>query len=209
MIIILDYGMGNPSSVLNMLRKSGGEGVITADPSLICKATAIILPGVGSFDNGITKLEALGVLDILVKKVVNEKTPFLGICLGMQLLFERSEEGDMPGLGWIKGEIKKFDFSTIENQETLKIPHMGWNLVYPANSKNIFNSLKDETRFYFVHSYHVVCKNQDNVLATSQYGYNFTCAVRKDNIFGVQFHPEKSHRFGLTLFKNFLEYVNC
>lgn len=201
--------MGNPGSVLNMLRKAGGDGVVTADPVIISEATAIILPGVGSFDNGMSKLASLNLVELLIKKIVYEKTPFLGVCLGMQLLFERSEEGSMNGLGWISGEIKRFNFSGVPDSKNFKIPHMGWNLIYPVDNNDLFKMMEQEIRFYFVHSFHVVCTNPENILATSHYGYDFTCAVRKANIFGVQFHPEKSHRFGLALFKNFLEYVQC
>jgi imidazole glycerol-phosphate synthase subunit HisH len=209
MIVILDYGMGNPGSILNMLRKSGGDARITADHVEVAKASAIILPGVGSFDNGMQKLEALGLVRLLNTKVVDEKTPFLGICLGMQLLFDQSEEGLLPGLGWIKGGVIRFDFSQSEDRSRLKVPHMGWNLVNPLQYDTLFKGLESEARFYFVHSYHGICSDKSNVIALSNYGYDFACAVKKDNIFGVQFHPEKSHRFGLALFKNFLEHLAC
>ena len=148
-------------------------------------------------------------IDLLNEKVVKNKTPFLGVCLGMHLLFENGAEGVLPGLGWIKGSVVKFDFSQIQDRKRLKIPHMGWNIVKPLNYDSLFNGLEAEARFYFVHSYHVICSNPREILATTTYGHEFTCAVRKDNIFGTQFHPEKSHRFGLNLFRNFLDYVSC
>ena len=135
---------------------------------------------------------------------MEDKTPFLGICLGMQMLFEKSEEGELAGLGWIKGKVKRFDF-TEGSLNALKIPHMGWNVVYPAKDNALLPSDEQELRYYFVHSYHVVCDDPCDVLAYSHYGYDFTCAVQHDNIYGAQFHPEKSHRFGMALIKNFIE----
>jgi imidazole glycerol-phosphate synthase subunit HisH len=209
MIVILDYGMGNTASILNMVRKAGGSAVISADLQAVKEARAIILPGVGAFDNGMNKLASLGLIELLRNKIVVEKTPFLGVCLGMQLLFDRSAEGELPGLGWIKGSVTRFDFSLINDCSRLKIPHMGWNLIKPAKNSLLFKGMEDKGRFYFSHSYHAVGAQAADVSATSFHGYDFTCAVRKDNIFGAQFHPEKSHRFGLMLFKNFLRYAKC
>jgi len=208
MIVILDYGMGNTGSILNMIRRIGGQALIASDEAAIMSASAIILPGVGSFDNGMQKLHSCGILVHLEQRVLQEKVPFLGICLGMQLLFEKSQEGAMGGLGWIAGEVKRFDFSGLEKKE-LKVPQMGWNLVKPAHYETLFKGLEKEARFYFVHSYHAVCSSQENALGVSEYGYPFVSAVQKENIFGVQFHPEKSHRFGMTLFKNFLVLSAC
>lgn len=210
MIVILDYGMGNANSILNMIRKVGGDAVVSIEKKMIEDATAIILPGVGSFDNGIEKLRKSAVLGVIERKVLEDKIPFLGICLGMQLLFESSEEGVLPGLGWINGEVKRFNFSDINAKNELKIPHMGWNVVTPKTYESLFSGLEtEEARFYFVHSFHVNCALDENILAMANYGYKFTCSVQKDNIFGVQFHPEKSHRFGMTFFSNFLEMVEC
>lgn len=208
MITIIDYGMGNSASILNMIRKAGSEAEICSSPNDLENASAILLPGVGAFDNGMTKLKESGFLTVLEKKVINDKTPFLGICLGMQLLFEKSEEGQLPGLGWIKGIVTKFDFSGLKQNRTLKIPHMGWNLVHPCNYSDLYAGLEDEARFYFVHSYHGNCENHSDILATANYGYEFTCSVRHENIWGAQFHPEKSHRFGIQFFKNFLKEVS-
>ncbi|MDR9498527.1 MAG: imidazole glycerol phosphate synthase subunit HisH [Hydrogenovibrio sp.] len=207
MIKVLDYGMGNTASMLNMIRKAGGQAELCALPSELDSVSAIILPGVGSFDNGMTKLENSGLLEALRCKVIEEKVPFLGVCLGVQLLFEKSEEGKLPGLGWIQGDVKRFDFSDISSNKSLKVPHMGWNIVNPKTYENLFSGLEDEARFYFVHSYHVNCANSSDILATANYGYEFTCSVRHDNIWGAQFHPEKSHRFGVQFFKNFLKEI--
>ena len=139
------------------------------------------------------------------EKCWHKKTPFLGICLGMQILLEKSEEGAENGLGWVEGESKRFDFSMIPNGKDLKIPHMGWNTVKPIDDAKLFQEIDDEEiRYYFVHSYHVVCKNPENILSTTFYGYDFPSSIVKDNIYGVQFHPEKSHRFGMQLLKNFI-----
>ena len=206
MIVILDYGMGNTGSIINMIRHVGGDAVISADEQTISTAAALILPGVGAFDSGMEKLRASNMLALVEKCVLKEKIPFLGICLGMQLLFDSSEEGLLPGLGWISGRVERFDFSGI-NENGLKIPHMGWNLVASRHNHPLFASLGAGARFYFVHSYHAVCSDEHHAIAFAEYGYSFACAVQKENIFGVQFHPEKSHKFGMTLFKNFVEQI--
>jgi len=202
MIVIIDYGTGNTGSILNMIRKVGGEAIISSTFSEIESATALILPGVGAFDNAIKKFNDSGLKEVIEKRVLLDKIPFLGVCLGMQLLFETSEEGQLPGLGWIKGKVKRFDFS-LHSAEKLKVPHMGWNIVRPVPETELFNAL-DTFRFYFVHTFHVCCP-EEYVIGRTTYGYPFVCAVRKDNIWAVQFHPEKSHKFGIILFKNFLE----
>jgi imidazole glycerol-phosphate synthase subunit HisH len=209
MIVILDYGMGNVKSILNMVRRAGGDAVISSDPEKISQAKAIILPGVGAFDNAMKKLKASQFYDVLERKVIREQTPFLGICLGMHLLFASSDEGSEKGLGWMSGSVKKFDFTNSDNQTRLKIPHMGWNIVSAMNFDSIHTNQHEEVRFYFVHSYHVVCDDESDILAKVDYGYPFVCSVNKKNIWGVQFHPEKSHRFGLELFKNFLNMMPC
>lgn len=204
MIVVIDNAMGNAGSVLNMIKRAGGSAVISADPDVIAQADKLLLPGVGSFDKGISNLKSASFFSTLERKVLEEKTPFLGICLGMQMLFDQSEEGELPGLGWIKGKVKRFDF-TQDAVKTLKIPHMGWNILYPAKDNALLPSEESELRYYFVHSYHVVCDDPHDVLAYSHYGYDFTCAVQHINIYGAQFHPEKSHRFGMGLIKNFIE----
>ena len=204
MIVILDYGMGNTASILNMIHRVGGDAVISSDQQQILEANALILPGVGAFDNAMQKLNNSGLVKLIKQRVLVDKVPFMGICLGMQLLFDSSEEGDLSGLGLIPGEVKRFDFAAVE-QQNLKVPHMGWNIVQPTAGTCMFKGFEQNPRFYFVHSYHAVCADSSNVAATCDYGYPFACAVQKDNIFAAQFHPEKSHKFGMQLFKNFLE----
>lgn len=204
MIVILDYGMGNTASILNMIRRVGGEAVISSDRQLTLESNALILPGVGAFDNAMQKLNDAGLVDLIKQRVQEDKIPFLGICLGMQLLFDSSEEGASAGLGLIPGVVKRFDFSRLDKCG-LKIPHMGWNTVQPKEESPLFKGFEPDPRFYFVHSYHAVCVDSSHVAATCDYGYPFACAVQKDNIFAAQFHPEKSHKFGMKLFENFLE----
>ena len=201
MIVIIDYKMGNVGSILNMLKKIGVEAAISAAPDAIRAADRLILPGVGAFDEGMKSLEGHGLIPVLEEKVVEGRTPMLGICLGMQLFADRSEEGARPGLGWIRGDVRRFSFQRTD----LKIPHMGWNTVVPAKGDRILEGMGGDTRFYFVHSYHFVCADARDALLTAEYGQAFTAAVRRDNIVGVQFHPEKSHRFGMQLLKNFSE----
>lgn len=200
-IIIIDYKVGNIGSIINMIKKIGYNAVLSGNLEQIERADNIIFPGVGSFDQGMNKLIESGLIPVLTRKVFKDKVPFLGICLGMQLLMEKSEEGCQNGLGWIPGQVKKFKFE----DGTYKIPHMGWNNISPQNTQSLFMNL-DEYRFYFVHSYYVKCKYDKNILGETEYGIKFSSAIVQDNIFGVQFHPEKSHRFGMALLKNFLEY---
>ncbi|MBF4322758.1 imidazole glycerol phosphate synthase subunit HisH [Vibrio anguillarum] len=209
MIKILDYGMGNCGSIKNMLRYLGAEAEIVDQSVGLENSKAIILPGVGSYDHGVKHLEPFKAM--LEQKVLHEKIPFLGICLGMHLVLEKSEEGQLPGLGWIKGEVKRFDFSKLTSEQRHVIPHMGWNEIFPAESPEILQPLEADRRdrFYFVHSYHAADVPSENKLAICHYGYEFTCAIRKNNIFGVQFHPEKSHKFGKQLFKQFIELIQC
>ena len=199
MIVIVDYKTGNVGSLMNMLKKIGINSIVSSDPKEIESADKIIFPGVGAFDNGMNNLLASGLIPLLEKKVKNQSNPILGVCLGMQLLAKGSEEGVIPGLGWMDGFVKKFHFE----DENLKIPHMGWNTIDIKKVDPIFNEMLKEARFYFVHSYHFVCDEKEKVLATTNYGYDFDSIIRKDNIWGVQFHPEKSHKFGMQLLKNF------
>lgn len=201
MIAIIDYGLGNLGSIANMLKVIGEKPKITNDESIIKKADGIILPGVGAFDAGMQKLIDTG-LDRAIKECANNGIPILGICLGMQLLGSKSEEGKRQGLGLIPFECKKFSFS---KNSDLKIPHMGWDIVDIKKDCPIVKNLIGTQRYYFVHSYYAVCNNQGNVLMTCDYGYVFAAAVIKDNVIGVQFHPEKSHDFGLALLRNFVE----
>jgi len=206
-IAIIDYGMGNCKSVVNMLRKIGVGSIIASEPSALSNVCKIILPGVGAFDNAMKRLQEKKFLEPLKNLIVNKNVPILGICLGMQLFADKSEEGVLPGLGLIPGEVKHFDFTELKSTPSrLLIPHMGWNIVKPTSKKNpLFQNISTPMRFYFVHSFHFVCKNPENIIGITNYGYNFPSAIKKGNIYGVQFHPEKSHKFGMQLLKNFAE----
>lgn len=201
MIVIIDYNLGNPGSILNMIKKIGYNAVLTSDIKQLENASKIILPGVGSFDTGVRNLKNLNLINLLNKKVIEEKTPILGICLGMQLMTLSSEEGKEKGLGWLNAITKKFNF---QNKE-LKVPHMGWNTITLRKHSKLFNEMENqENRFYFVHSYAVECHDENDILTTTCYGYEFVSSFEKENIIGVQFHPEKSHKFGMQLLKNFI-----
>ena len=199
MIVIIDYGMGNLHSVLKAFRRSGAEAIISSNKKVVEKANKLVLPGIGHFKRGMENLEKLGLIEILNKKVLEEKTHILGICLGMELFTKFSEEGNVRGLGWFNANTIKFN---LDNK--LRIPHMGWNNLKIKKKHKIFSNIREGNNFYFVHSYYVNCKNKEDILATTIYGKEFVSAIQKDNIFGVQFHPEKSHSSGLTIIKNFI-----
>jgi len=203
MIVIINYGMGNVGSIMNMVKKFTKDVIISSEPEKIKEAEKLILPGVGSFDTGMKNLQQLNIIDLLNKRVMEEKVPVLGICLGMQLLTKRSEEGSLNGLQWIEGETIKFRFG--ENINNLKVPHMGWNYVKKVRDSKLLENMYEESRYYFVHSYYVKCEDESNVILKTKYGVEFTSALQKENIYGVQFHPEKSHKYGLQLIKNFTE----
>jgi imidazole glycerol-phosphate synthase subunit HisH len=200
MIVVVDYGMGNLGSIANMFKKVGAEARIASDPEVLREADKLVIPGVGAFDNGMRSLAERGLLEVLELKGRVERVPVLGVCLGMQLLMESSEEGCLPGLGWIEGESIRF---RLDDYPQLRTPHMGWNTLDAYRPHPLFAGLEDAPRFYFVHSYHVVCRREGNELARTTYGRAFTSAVVEGNVLGVQFHPEKSHRFGMQLFRNF------
>lgn len=199
MIAIINYGLGNLGSIVNMLKVIGEKTIITDDVSEIDKADKIILPGVGAFDTGMQQLNEKGLIDVIRYQALNRKKPMLGICLGMQLLGRKSEEGSCNGLNLIPFDNIKF---RLDNSE-LKVPHMGWDIVSIKQQNELVDGLVGQQRYYFVHSYHAKCDYAENVLMTCDYGYDFTAAVVKENIYGVQFHPEKSHNFGLALLSNF------
>ena len=201
MIVIIDYGMGNLGSIVNMFKKTGHKSLVTSDIDEIENAEKLILPGVGAFGNGMKNLKERNLIAVLNKKVQQEKIPVLGICLGMHLMTKSSEEDSSIGLGWIDGSVVKFQ------EKNLKIPHMGWNIIQHKKQSRLFNEMESEKRFYFVHSYFVKCDNETDILTTTPYGNKFVSAFNKDNIYGVQFHPEKSHKFGMNLLKNFVEEV--
>lgn len=200
MITVVDYGMGNLGSVHNMFKRIGIESEVTGDPEKIRKAKKIILPGVGAFDSAMQRIIDVGLKEVLDQKACNEKVPVLGICLGMQLLTVSSEEGSIKGLNWIPAKTLKFNFK----EQSLKIPHMGWNAIQPVNSHPLTDTLLEASKFYFVHSYYVQADDEKYVLARTQYGHPFDSIITNgDNIFGAQFHPEKSHKYGMKFLENF------
>lgn len=200
MISIVDYGIGNVASIANMLRKSGVAVEITGSPDSLRRAEKLVLPGVGAFDNGMLRLRERGLDEVLTDCVLGAKTPILGICLGMQLFSRGSEEGQERGLGWIDANCVRFAPSTAA--PNLKVPHMGWNSVR-VQASTFAPFVAPDARFYFVHSYHVRCDHEEDIAATSEYGGTFVAALQRGNIYGAQFHPEKSHRFGMHLLRSF------
>lgn len=200
MIVIVDYDVGNLSSVCNMLRKAGAEAAISRDPAVIAQADKLVLPGVGHFDHGMKMLDASGLRATLDHFALEQKKPVLGICLGGQMLGKGSAEGDRAGLGWIDMECRRFP-----DMEGLRIPHMGWSQLDIKRACPLFAQAENQARYYFVHSYYMHCANDGDVAATSRYGIDFTSVVWSGNIFGAQFHPEKSLRHGLALMRAFAE----
>jgi glutamine amidotransferase len=200
MIVIVDYGSGNLGSIINMLKRAGSSARIADKPSELTGATAILLPGIGHFDSCSKNLRVRGFTSALEEPVLSRKVPLLGICVGAQLLTKGSEEGDEPGLGWIDAVTRRFPMMDDVN---LKVPHMGWNVALPAVQHQLFAGLDSSPRFYFVHSYYMQASNRHSVLCSSTHGLDFASGIYSNNIAGVQFHPEKSHRFGLQLLKNF------
>ena len=203
MIGIIDYGMGNLGSIANMLKKVGAHATVSADPKVIERVEKLILPGVGAFDNGMKNLAERELLPVLNARVLSDRIPILGLCLGMQLFSRRSEEGKLPGLGWIPADTVRFASSDM--QARLRIPHMGWNTLRIRHAHKLFEDMDSDSRFYFVHSYHLVCSDESTVLAYTNYGYDFASVVGNENILGVQFHPEKSHKFGMKFLQRFAE----
>lgn len=200
-ILIANYGIGNLGSIVNMFKKVGGKAEVCDDPARIAAAGKLVLPGVGAFDHGIRGLQASGLRDSLEEAVLRRSVPVLGVCLGMQLMLTGSEEGQLPGLGWIAGHAARFPAGT----GCPRVPHMGWNGVRPVRDNPLLPPGEAAQRFYFVHSYKVDCADPQDVLAVTEYGQEFCSAFARGNIYGVQFHPEKSHAYGMAMFKRFLE----
>jgi glutamine amidotransferase len=205
MIAIVDYGLGNILAFVNLYKRMGVDIVVARTATELAPATRIVLPGVGAFDHAMDLLERSGMRGTLDDLVLNRKTPVIGICVGMQILAERSDEGTRSGLGWISGEVKSLRTAQSAANARLPMPHMGWNDVRPVAGNPIFAGLETDARFYFLHSFYVNCADARDIGAVSDYGVEMTCAVRKGHIHGVQFHPEKSHQFGMRLLKNFAE----
>ncbi|MFZ1108548.1 MAG: imidazole glycerol phosphate synthase subunit HisH [Rhodomicrobium sp.] len=205
MITIVDYDAGNAGSVVNICRKAGGEAQVSRDPDAISTAGKLILPGVGHFGRAMERLTSSGIAAALEEAVVRRKAPILGICLGMQLLTTHSEEGDVQGLGFIAARTTHFRPGPGSD---LKVPHMGWNAVEIAQADVLTERMPEAPRFYFVHSYFVTCEREEDVLMRTTHGVRFVSALHRDNIRGTQFHPEKSHKFGLALIRNFVERIS-
>jgi glutamine amidotransferase len=199
MITIVDYGVGNFGSVLNMFRHIGIESEITSDISVLKRAKKLCLPGVGGFDTAMARLnKKTDLRKVLDDMVLNKKIPVLGVCLGMQLLMESSEEGQKEGLGWIPGVVKRFPINL-----GVRVPHMGWNTISFTRDSKLTVNIDQQSKYYFVHSYYVKVRNKKDSITKSYHGLEFDSAISKNNIYGVQFHPEKSHRYGMEVFKNF------
>jgi imidazole glycerol-phosphate synthase subunit HisH len=204
MIVVVDLEMGNLESVARAFRRVKQEVTVSSVPDVIEKADKIVLPGVGWFSTAMKNVRDLKILPVLERRVFEDKVPLLGICLGMQMLTRYSEEGGVKGLGWVEAEARRFDFSS-DPDNGLKVPHMGWNDVSIKKEHALLGNLTEASNFYFQHSYAVTCEDESAILATSVYGYDFVSIVQKDNIYGTQFHPEKSHANGLQLLRNFVE----
>lgn len=196
MIAVINYGLGNLTSIQNMFRRLGIDAVITDDKQKIRDSSKILLPGVGHFKRGMANLNETGMTELLNEEVAKGK-PLLGICLGAQLMTKHSEEGDIEGLGWVDANTVRF------NVDSLPVPHMGWADVIVQGNNPLWIDLPTDPRFYFVHAYHFKFDDTAQVAATANYGYEFACAFQKDNVFGTQFHPEKSHKFGMKVLENF------
>jgi glutamine amidotransferase len=205
MIVVIDCGVGNIGSILSMGRKTGADFTASRDPIVVARADKLILPGVGAFDSGMNKLRESGLIPILNERVLVDQVPILGICLGLQFFTRGTEEGRLPGLNWIAAQTRRFKFPP--EQSRLKVPHMGWNSVEVAKMDTLVSDLPPEPRFYFVHSYYVECDEPTDVLTWTTYGRPFASGVQRGNIRGTQFHPEKSHKFGLALLKNFIRFA--
>ena len=203
MIAIIDYGLGNVLAFVNVYSRLNIPVAVAKSADDLINATKLILPGVGSFDHAMQQLDRSGMRQSIERLVLQNGMPVLGICVGMQMLAKSSDEGIFPGLGWIDGKVRRFDVSTMPFGTNL--PHMGWNDVKPLVDGGLFKGMEQDVRFYFLHSYYFECHQQSDILAVTDYGGQFSCAVKHDNVYGVQFHPEKSHHFGSQLLKNFAE----
>lgn len=201
MITIIDYGLGNIKAFENVYSRLNIKVNVARNAADILSSSKLILPGVGSFDYAMTLLNDSGFRPAIEQKVLEDNTPIIGICVGMQMMASTSEEGILPGLGWIKGKVKLFDESKIDFKT--KLPHMGWNNIEIQKSTKLFDGLDNSSRFYFLHSYYFECDDNEDIIAIADYGVKYTCAINHKNIYGIQFHPEKSHNNGVCLLENF------
>jgi imidazole glycerol-phosphate synthase subunit HisH len=200
MIAIIDYGLGNVKAFNDVYNRLNIPVFIARSSKDLVNATKLILPGVGSFDHAIFKLDESGMRNSIENLVVGKKIPILGVCVGMQMLAISSEEGKLKGLGWVDATVKRFDSNNVAI-----LPHMGWNNVFPKSYNGLFKNIKEDMKFYFLHEYYFDAYEKSDIEAIANYEGEYVCSVRKGNIFGVQFHPEKSHHFGMQLLKNFAE----
>ena len=207
MIGIIDYGSGNIQAIATIYKNLNIKYQVITKPEDLEKADKLVFPGVGAFDATMQQLIDSGLKDKLNELVIDKKVPILGICVGLQVMGYGSDEGDLPGLGWIPGQVKKFDETKIELKP--KLPHMGWNVINDTRNHNLFKGIDNDFGFYFVHSFYFECEKEENILATSNYGGEFTSSIYANHIFGTQFHPEKSHGNGVQLLKNFAELEIC
>jgi glutamine amidotransferase len=203
MITIVDYGLGNIRAFLNVYRRLNIDAQTATCAGELRHASKVILPGVGSFDHALERLAQSGMREALDDLALRQRIPVLGVCVGMQILGRESAEGTLPGLGWIEGRVRRLE--SLAPQESLPVPHMGWNDVTPVARTRLFDGLESGARFYFLHSYYFECDRDENTIAVSDYGVEFACAAHAANVFGVQFHPEKSHHYGARLLQNFAE----
>lgn len=201
MICIVDYGTGNLKSIVKIFKRLNMDVHLTSEPDQVSRATKLVLPGVGHFTSGMRNLKERGLIEPLQESVMNKRTPILGICLGMQLFSKKSEEGSEAGLGWIEAETRRLEIPP--DSSRLRIPHMGWNSLEMRKDSPLLKEIGRNSLFYFAHSFHVVCADAEDILATTRYGTDFVSCLQRGNIFGIQFHPEKSHQAGVQLLTNF------
>jgi len=204
MIVIIDYGMGNLGSVYKSFKRVHDDVIISSSKTDIESAEKLVLPGVGHFSNGMKRLKELDLIDLLQDRVINNKTPILGICLGMQLFSKFSYEGNVEGLCWFDAEVVRFN---VKDKLRFKVPHMGWNSIQIEKENILLDGILQSELFYFVHTYHIKCFDNNDILGNTNYSYDFTSIIQKDNIYGTQFHPEKSHGKGLKIIKNFVHKI--
>jgi glutamine amidotransferase len=201
MISIIDYGLGNIHAFVNIYKSLNIQTKVVSDHHDIINADKLILPGVGAFDSAMQKLKSINILDSINEFTLIKKKPILGVCVGMQIMAKSSEEGEIEGLGWIDSNVKLFNSNNLNSD--YPVPHMGWNNILPEKENILLKGLSKESFFYYLHSYYFECNDPENIIATTEYINKFTCVVSKENIFGIQFHPEKSHDAGSILLKNF------